>query len=78
MLPACCIAKCQSRQYKLALLCSVLTPLTVEVLQSTRPVLNKLLWALLAFIFPIGGVIIYFIFANRNAHRPGAGYQAIP
>ncbi|KAF2486362.1 hypothetical protein BDY17DRAFT_321165 [Neohortaea acidophila] len=48
----------------------------IEVLQSTRPISHKLLWALLVFIFPIVGVIIYFLFSNRKAHM--GGYEAIP
>ncbi|KIW02539.1 uncharacterized protein PV09_05996 [Verruconis gallopava] len=48
----------------------------LEVLQSNRTVPQKLLWALLVFIFPIGGVIIYFLFSNRDAHRTG-GYEPI-
>jgi len=47
----------------------------IEVLQSGRPVLNKVLWAALVFLFPIGGVIIYFLFSNRSAHR--GGYETI-
>nr|POE58988.1 hypothetical protein CFP56_24258 [Quercus suber] len=41
----------------------------IEVLKSNRPVLHKLLWALLVFIFPIGGIIIYWLFSNREAHK---------
>jgi hypothetical protein len=48
----------------------------VEVLQSNRPVPSKVLWALLVFLFPIGGVIIYFLFSNREVHRSGA-YEPI-
>merc|ERR1712000_27153 len=48
----------------------------IEVLQSNRPVPNKLLWALLVFIFPVAGALIYFLFSNRAHHRSG-GYEAI-
>jgi len=50
--------------------------LTVEVLQSNRPVLSKVLWCLLVFLFPIGGMIIYWLFSNRAAHKRG-GYEPI-
>jgi hypothetical protein len=49
---------------------------TVEVLQSNRDVPHKVLWALLVFIFPIGGMIIYWLFSNRAAHNRG-GYEVI-
>jgi Phospholipase_D-nuclease N-terminal len=48
----------------------------VEVLPSNRPVMNKVLWCLLVFFFPIGGMIIYWLFSNRTAHRSG-GYEVI-
>ncbi|KAF2714954.1 hypothetical protein K504DRAFT_457137 [Pleomassaria siparia CBS 279.74] len=48
-----------------------------EVLNSNRTVPKKLLWCLLVFLFPIGGVIIYILFAKRNQHRPHGGYEAI-
>nr|POE79564.1 hypothetical protein CFP56_07629 [Quercus suber] len=41
----------------------------IEVLKSNRPVLHKVLWALLVFLFPIGGIIIYWLFSNREAHK---------
>jgi len=47
----------------------------IEVLQSTRPVPNKVLWCLLVFLFPIGGMIIYWLFSNRKAHA--RGYEPI-
>ncbi|KAF2792957.1 hypothetical protein K505DRAFT_375677 [Melanomma pulvis-pyrius CBS 109.77] len=50
-----------------------------EVLNSNRPVPNKVLWCLLVFLFPIGGVIIYGLFSNRVEHnRSAGGYEAIP
>jgi hypothetical protein len=42
---------------------------TVEVLKSNRPVVDKVLWCLLVFLFPIGGMIIYWLFSNRAAHN---------
>merc|ERR1712230_326204 len=32
-------------------------------------VLTKLLWCVLVFVFPIGGMIIYYLFSNRAAHN---------
>jgi len=49
----------------------------VEVIQSTRPVSHKLLWSLLVFLFPIGGIIIYALFSNRASHKPSGGYEPI-
>ncbi|KAB5549452.1 hypothetical protein GE09DRAFT_1223279 [Coniochaeta sp. 2T2.1] len=50
----------------------------VEVIKSSRPPSHKLLWSLLVFIFPIGGLIIYYLFSNRAAHNSGSGYEALP
>jgi hypothetical protein len=47
----------------------------VEVLPSSRPVSHKVLWCLLVFLFPIGGMIIYYLFSNRDAHR--SGYEVV-
>lgn len=41
----------------------------IEVLKSNRPPVNKLLWCVLVFIFPIVGLIIYWLFSNRSAHN---------
>ncbi|KAI7159022.1 hypothetical protein KC349_g4454 [Hortaea werneckii] len=49
----------------------------MEVLQSNRPVSHKVLWCVLVFIFPIVGIIIYWFFSNREAHKPNAGYEPI-
>ncbi|KAJ1333317.1 PLDc N-terminal domain-containing protein [Microdochium nivale] len=48
----------------------------IEVLKSNRPVSHKLLWAVLVFIFPIGGIVIYWLFSNRSAHNSG-GYEPL-
>ena len=50
-------------------------PIAVEIVQSSRPVPHKLLWAVGVFIFPILGAIVYFLFSNRGAHR--RGYETI-
>jgi len=48
----------------------------IEVLKSNRPPSHKLLWSLLVFIFPIGGIVIYWLFSNRASHNSG-GYEPI-
>ncbi|KXJ86128.1 hypothetical protein Micbo1qcDRAFT_168710 [Microdochium bolleyi] len=48
----------------------------IEVLKSNRPVSHKLLWCVLVFIFPIGGIVIYWLFSNRAAHNSG-GYEPL-
>ncbi|KAG0214542.1 hypothetical protein B0O80DRAFT_503616 [Mortierella sp. GBAus27b] len=48
----------------------------VQVLNSDRSVLSKLLWCLLIFLFPIFGILIYFLFADRERHR--LRYVSIP
>lgn len=50
---------------------------TVEVLQSSRPVSHKVLWSLLVFLFPIVGIVIYWLFSNRAAHKRSGGYEPI-
>ncbi|KAI6801242.1 hypothetical protein KC363_g3474 [Hortaea werneckii] len=61
----------------------------MEVLQSNRPVSHKVL----CFFFedaggmsaaaadlvavPIVGIIVYWLFSNREAHKPNAGYEPI-
>jgi len=50
----------------------------VEVIKSSRPPSHKLLWSLLVFIFPIGGLILYWLFSNRAAYNSGSGYEALP
>ncbi|KAF2276075.1 uncharacterized protein EI97DRAFT_501376 [Westerdykella ornata] len=49
----------------------------IEVLNSNRPVPNKVLWCLLVFFFPIVGMLIYYFFSNRAEHSRGGGYEAI-
>ncbi|KAK3685239.1 hypothetical protein B0T22DRAFT_482224 [Podospora appendiculata] len=50
----------------------------LEVLKSNRAPLQKILWSLLVFFFPIGGLLIYLLFSNRKAHNSGSGYEALP
>ena len=49
----------------------------VEILKSSRPVSHKVLWCLLVFIFPIVGLIIYWLFSNRAAYNSRADYEPI-
>ncbi|KAH8674210.1 hypothetical protein BX600DRAFT_509396 [Xylariales sp. PMI_506] len=44
----------------------------VEVLKSNRPPLSKLIWCLVVFFFPVIGMVIYWLFSNRDAHRSGS------
>ncbi|KAI0017455.1 hypothetical protein F4780DRAFT_755516 [Xylariomycetidae sp. FL0641] len=48
----------------------------IEVLKSNRPTSHKLLWCLLVFLFPVVGIIIYWLFSNRAAHNSG-GYEPV-
>jgi hypothetical protein len=48
---------------------SKLTRAAVEIFKSNRPVPNKVLWALVVFLFPVVGMIIYYLFSNRQAHN---------
>jgi hypothetical protein len=50
----------------------------VEVLKSNRPPSHKLLWCVVVFLFPIGGLILYWLFSNRAAHAGSGDYEAIP
>jgi hypothetical protein len=47
----------------------------VEILKSKRPVVNKVIWALVVFLFPVVGMVIYYLFSNREAHNT---YEPIP
>ncbi|KAI0453191.1 hypothetical protein F5B21DRAFT_306845 [Xylaria acuta] len=47
----------------------------IEVLKSNRPATDKLLWCLVVFLFPIVGMIVYFLFSNRKAHNT---YEPLP
>ncbi|KAF9081110.1 hypothetical protein BGX23_001295 [Mortierella sp. AD031] len=48
----------------------------VQVLNSERTVLSKLLWCLLIFLCPIVGIILYYLFAERDNRR--LRYVSIP
>ncbi|OLN94137.1 hypothetical protein CCHL11_07199 [Colletotrichum chlorophyti] len=49
----------------------------IEVLKSNRPVSHKVLWCLVVFLFPLVGMIIYWLFSNRAAHNTRSGYEAV-
>jgi putative effector of murein hydrolase LrgA (UPF0299 family) len=49
----------------------------IEVLKSNRPPASKLLWCLVVFLFPIIGMVIYYLFSNRSAHSSGS-YEPLP
>ncbi|GAB1316775.1 Cardiolipin synthase N-terminal domain-containing protein [Madurella fahalii] len=49
----------------------------VEVLKSSRPPVQKLIWCLVVFLFPILGMIIYYLFSNRSDYQRGSGYEAL-
>ncbi|KAF9157103.1 hypothetical protein DFQ27_008016 [Actinomortierella ambigua] len=48
----------------------------VEILQSSRPATNKLLWCLVIFLMPVVGIILYFLLADRERRR--MRYVSIP
>ncbi|EXJ86908.1 hypothetical protein A1O3_03862 [Capronia epimyces CBS 606.96] len=50
----------------------------VELIQSNRPVSHKLLWALVVLVFPFIGMLLYFFFSNRQAHKSGSSYEPLP
>ncbi|KAF9880264.1 hypothetical protein CkaCkLH20_02218 [Colletotrichum karsti] len=49
----------------------------IEVLKSDRPVSHKVLWCLVVFLFPIIGMIVYWLFSNRAAHNSRSGYEPV-
>ncbi|KAJ9617189.1 hypothetical protein H2200_000910 [Cladophialophora chaetospira] len=50
----------------------------IEVLKSNRPPVHKICWILIVFLFPIVGMLIYFLFSNREAHNSGGSYEPLP
>ncbi|KAK3365544.1 hypothetical protein B0T24DRAFT_636064 [Lasiosphaeria ovina] len=49
----------------------------IEVLKSSRPPSSKLIWCLVVFLFPVIGMVIYWLFSNRSAHNSGSGYEPL-
>ncbi|KAH8728573.1 hypothetical protein GQ44DRAFT_757018 [Phaeosphaeriaceae sp. PMI808] len=47
----------------------------IEIVKSNRPVPDKIIWALIVFLFPIVGMFVYYLFSNRQAHNT---YEPIP
>jgi hypothetical protein len=37
-----------------------------EILAGGKPLLHKILWLLVIFLFPLGGLIIYYIFGRGS------------
>lgn len=48
----------------------------IEVIKSNRQTSHKLLWCVAVFLFPIFGLVIYWLFSNRDAYYHG-GYESI-
>ena len=61
----------------ISLIGHLLTMAPVEVFKSNRPPSSKILWSLLVFLFPILGIVIYWLFSNRAQHNSGAGYEPL-
>ncbi|KAF3930333.1 hypothetical protein ABW19_dt0206323 [Dactylella cylindrospora] len=48
----------------------------IEVFKSSRPASHKILWSLFVFFFPIIGLIVYYLFSNRQQYT--SNYEALP
>ncbi|KAK6352086.1 hypothetical protein TWF730_008917 [Orbilia blumenaviensis] len=48
----------------------------IELFKSSRPASHKILWGLFVFFFPILGLIIYYLFSNRQSYTHN--YEALP
>ncbi|KAF3201169.1 hypothetical protein TWF191_003485 [Orbilia oligospora] len=48
----------------------------IELFKSSRPASHKILWGLFVFFFPILGLIIYYLFSNRQNYTHN--YEALP
>ncbi|KAI1005523.1 hypothetical protein K3495_g2701 [Podosphaera aphanis] len=49
----------------------------IEVLKSNRPPSHKLLWCVVVFLFPIFGLVIYWLFSDRKTYSGPRGYEII-
>ncbi|EAQ87123.1 predicted protein [Chaetomium globosum CBS 148.51] len=49
----------------------------VEVLKSSRTPVQKLIWCLVVFLFPVIGMIVYYLFSNRSNYQRGSGYETL-
>ncbi|KLU86322.1 hypothetical protein MAPG_05336 [Magnaporthiopsis poae ATCC 64411] len=47
----------------------------IEVFKSNRTPAGKLIWGLVVFLFPVIGLIIYWLFSDRAGHN--AGYEPV-
>ncbi|PSS00687.1 hypothetical protein BD289DRAFT_450253 [Coniella lustricola] len=50
----------------------------IEVLKSNRSPASKLIWCLVVFLFPIIGMVLYWLFSNRAEHNSGGSYEPLP
>ncbi|KAF2871704.1 hypothetical protein BDV95DRAFT_493897 [Massariosphaeria phaeospora] len=41
----------------------------IEIVKSNRPTFNKVIWCLVVFLVPVGGMVIYYLFSNREANN---------
>ncbi|KAL2158698.1 hypothetical protein VTH06DRAFT_4180 [Thermothelomyces fergusii] len=49
----------------------------VEVLKSSRTPVQKLIWCLVVFLFPVLGMAVYYLFSNRSAYQHDSGYETL-
>jgi hypothetical protein len=38
---------------------------------------HKLIWCLVVFLFPVIGLIAYYLFSNRSSYQRGSGYETL-
>jgi hypothetical protein len=50
----------------------------VEVLKSNRAPSSKILWCLVVFLFPVIGLIAYYLLADRASHTGSGSYEPLP
>ncbi|KAK6339966.1 hypothetical protein TWF718_009353 [Orbilia javanica] len=48
----------------------------IELFKSSRPTSHKILWGLFVFFFPILGLIIYYLFSDRQNYTHS--YEVLP
>ncbi|RKU39803.1 hypothetical protein DL546_001051 [Coniochaeta pulveracea] len=50
----------------------------IEVLKSNRAPSSKILWCLVVFLFPVIGLIAYYLLADRASHTGSGSYEPLP
>ncbi|KAK7730375.1 hypothetical protein SLS53_009075 [Cytospora paraplurivora] len=50
----------------------------IEVLKSSRPPAHKVLWCLVVFLFPIIGLVVYWLFSGRAESNSSGSYEPLP